>query len=80
MKPETGWQAVRTAFQCGRELQALLAALKADCTAEQYKAFSSGIAHAIDVINVELIDRTLAEHPQLKSQIEADLAQYGEVR
>ncbi|MBS0248101.1 MAG: hypothetical protein JSR61_15920, partial [Proteobacteria bacterium] len=57
-----------------------LAALKADSTPEQYKAFSAGIARAIDVINVELVDRTLKEHPQLKGKIEAHLARHGEVR
>lgn len=79
MKAETGWEAVRAAFRCGRELQGLLALLKADCTPQEYKAFSASIARAIDTINVELIDRTLDLHPQLKGRIEAELTRNGSV-
>lgn len=79
MNAETGWEAVRTAFRCGRELQGLLAFLKANSTPNEYKTFSVGIARAIDTINVELIDRTLDLHPQLKGRIEAELARNGSI-
>jgi len=79
MKAETGWEAVRTAFRCGRELQQLLAVLKADCDPHEYRAFSVGIARAIDTINVELIDRSIARHPELRSRLEAELARDGRV-
>lgn len=80
MSPETGWEAVRVAFRCGRELQNLLPRLKADCEPQDYRMFLTGIAKAIDAINVELIDRTLRLHPQLKARIEAHLDRDGMIR
>jgi hypothetical protein len=43
------------------------------------KQFVTGIAPVIDTINVQLIDRSIELHPELKNKIESDLAKYGRV-
>jgi hypothetical protein len=79
MDKTTAWKAIKAAFRCGAELQALLPVLKNNCTASEYKKFAVGIAHAIDTINVQLLERALTAHPELKDKIESDLAKSGRI-
>jgi hypothetical protein len=79
MDEATAWKFIQTAFSCGRELQTLLQLLKERCTAEEYKQFRIGIATALDTINVQLIDRALKAHPELRAKIETDLARTGRI-
>ena len=68
---------VRAAFRSSSELQQLLATLKGRCRPEEYQVYARNIAAAIDAIGVSLINKTLAEHPELKSEIEASIAKTG---
>ena len=79
MDKELAWTMIKTAFGCGAELQSLLKLLKQKCSAEDYKKFASGIATSIDTINVQLIDRALKAHPELKDRIEGSLAKTGRI-
>ena len=79
MQQNTAWRVVQTAFRCGSDLQALLKFLRENCSAEEYSAFATGIASAVDKLNVELTDRALAARPELAKKIEADLAQFGRI-
>jgi len=79
MDKTTAWNVVQTAFRCGSELQGLLRLLKGRCDPDEYKQIAIGIATAIDTINVQLIDRALKAHPELKATIESDLANTGRV-
>ena len=79
MDKATAWNAIKVAFRCGAELQALLPVLKDNCTASEYKDFAIGIVRALDTVNVELIDRALTAHPELRNKIEVDLAKLGRI-
>ncbi len=77
MDIELAREVVRTAFRSGAELQALLPMLKQRCSAEEYKSYALGIAAAVDAIGVGLINKALAAHPRLASEIEANLEKHG---
>jgi hypothetical protein len=79
MEQGTAWRMIQTAFKCGRELQGLLQILKKELSVDEYKLFAVGIATAVDTINVQLIDRALKVHPELRAKIEADLANSGRI-
>ncbi len=79
MDKATAWIIIQTAFRCGSDLQGLLRLLKDRCGPDEYKQFATGIATAIDAVNVQLIDRALAAHPDLKEKIESDLAHTGRI-
>jgi hypothetical protein len=79
MDKDTAWRVIQVGFKCGRDLQELLQLLKARSDASEYKQFATGIATVVDTINVQLIDRALKNHPELKKKIESDLAKAGRV-
>ena len=77
MEIEVARDVVRAAFRSSSELQQMLAFLKGRCRPEEYQVYARNIAAAIDAIGVSLINKTLAEHPELKSEIEASIAKTG---
>ena len=70
---------VLAAFRTNGDLQTLLGFLKEHCEANEYKEFALGIAGAIDAVNIGLIDKVLAQFPEMSREIEADIAKYGKV-
>jgi hypothetical protein len=56
---------VRTAFRSGRELEGLLALLKAHCSPGEYQTFAKAIAAAIASIHIEVVNRVIASYPAL---------------
>jgi hypothetical protein len=79
MTNEQAWRVVQVAFRSASELQELIGPLKQHCTAEEYRNYSRGIAASIDAINVQLLERVLSAHPELRAKIESDLARFGRV-
>ena len=79
MNSEHAWRVVQVAFKASAELQELLRFLKQHCTPEGYKGYSLGIAASIDAINVQLLDRALTAHPNLRTKIESGLARFGRI-
>ena len=77
MNIETARDIVRAAFRSSSELEQLLATLKGRCRPDEYKDYARYIATAIDAIGVSLINKTLAEHPELRPEIEASIATTG---
>jgi len=77
MEIEVARDVVRAAFRSSSELQQLLATLKGRCRPEEYQVYARNIAAAIDAIGVSLINKTLAEHPELKSEIETSITKTG---
>jgi len=71
---------VRTAFRSSSELQALLGKLKARCSLAEYQDYARGVAAAVDGIGVALINKVLAEHPELSSEIDESIAKHGQYR
>jgi hypothetical protein len=71
---------IRTAFRSISELQSFLGVLKQQCSPEEYKDYSRGIAAAIDAIGVALINKALAAHPELNAEVEASIARRGQYR
>jgi hypothetical protein len=68
---------IRTAFQSARELESLLAPVKAHCSAEEYAKYSKAIATAIASIHLEIVNRVTSDQPGLEGEIEAKIAKYG---
>ena len=79
MGREAGWKVIQAAFRCGADLQTLLRFLKENYPPDEYRQYASGFAAAIDAINVQLIERTLNLHPELREKIETDLEKFGHV-
>jgi ribonuclease PH len=67
---------IRSAFRSARELEDLMQMLKINISVEEYKDYALGIAAAIDGINVALLDKVLASHPELKDELKASMAKY----
>ena len=68
---------VRAAFRSGGELEKLLGVLKERCSAEDYKVYARQVATAIDGINVALLNKVIAQFPELEAEIEANLTRSG---
>jgi hypothetical protein len=79
MDKTAAWKMIQTAFRCGAELQGLMHGLRQELSADEYESFAVGIAAALDGINVQLIERALKAHPELKDKIEFDLAKLGRI-
>lgn len=79
MQQDVAWHIIRVVFRCSADLQSLLRILKENCDAEEYQHYARGVAAAIDAINVQLMDRVLADHPELTKRIESDLAKHGRI-
>lgn len=77
MDIETARNVLRAAFRSSSELQGLLPTLKERCGPDEYKIYARRIAAAIDAIGDALINSALAEHPELKSEIEDLIAKQG---
>lgn len=77
MDIETAREVVRAAFRSSSELQKLLGTLKGRCRPDEYQECARNIAAAIDTIGVSLIDKVLAEHPELSSEIETSISKDG---
>ena len=68
---------IRTAFESGRTLQALLPALEAGLPPDAYRACAHELASAIDQSNTALITRALAAHPALEVEIDTAIRDHG---
>ncbi|MBV9558139.1 MAG: hypothetical protein JO254_13800, partial [Pseudolabrys sp.] len=77
MDKDLARQVIRVAFASGRELETLVAPLKAGCAAEEYKYWMRQVAMAIDGVQVALVNKAIAKFPDLEAEIEANLARTG---
>lgn len=68
---------IRNAFRISGDLQALLPFLKRRCDADEYKEYATAIAHAIDLVNVALLNRTIKVFPELEREIEERISGHG---
>jgi hypothetical protein len=68
---------VRAGFRAGRELEALLGAVKRGTAPEEYATFARAVATAIHEIQEATLNKAIAEHPSLESEIEGNIAKYG---
>ena len=80
MDKNLAWDLIRVSFRVARELQGLLPRLKDQRHAEEYEGHARAIAGAIHGVNIALIDRALAAHPELRDRIEAELAEFGRIQ
>jgi hypothetical protein len=71
-------EVVRAAFRSGSELENLLGLLKERCSAEDYKIYAQQVARAIDGINAALLNKVVAQFPELEAEIEANIARTGQ--
>lgn len=79
MNDDLAWQIVRVAFLTSRELQELLGQLKSNASEDEYRAYSMGIARAIDAINDALLNPVTAAHPEFVERIGAELDAHGRI-
>lgn len=77
MDIETARNIVRAALRSSSELRTLLGTLKGRCRPDEYQDCARDIATAIDAIGVFLINKALAEHPQLRAEIETNIRKDG---
>jgi hypothetical protein len=77
MDNEVAREVVRAVFRSSGELEKLLPVLKKECGAEDYKTYTRQVAMAIDGIHVALLDKVLKQFPELKAEIEKNLARTG---
>lgn len=77
MKIEVARHAIRAGLRSGRELEALLGALKVDTEPEEYREHARAIAHAIHTIQDATLSRAFSFHPQLEAEMETEIAKYG---
>ena len=68
---------VKAAFRSARELQELLGVLKQRCSSDDYQNYKYGIAKAMAAISVEVINKALADHPELVEEIDRGIAKDG---
>ncbi|MCZ4345703.1 hypothetical protein [Devosia neptuniae] len=68
---------IRTAFESGRTLQAILPALEQGLPPETYRACAHELASAIDQTNTALITRALAAHPALQAEVDTAIKAQG---
>ena len=77
MTKTLAWHMIRTAYKCGADLQALMRALKAGCPPGEYEGHARVIAVSIASLNLNLVERALESHPDLRKRIESDIAAFG---
>jgi hypothetical protein len=77
MDKEVAREVIRAVFRCGDELQKLLRVLKERCSPEDYKDYARQVTMAIDDIDAALLEKVLSQFPELKGEIEANLARSG---
>jgi hypothetical protein len=70
-------EVIRAVFRSGSELEKLIDVLKNCSSSEDYKSYVRQVAKAIDGIHVALLNPVLSRYPELKAEIEANLAQTG---
>ncbi len=77
MDIELARHVIRVVFRSEHELGDLLEVLKAHCGEEEYKTYAKAIASAVASINLEVMNRVIAAHPELEAEIEASIETYG---
>jgi len=77
MDKEVAREVIRAAFRSGAELEKLLPVLKQRCSAEEYKDYARQVGMAIDGIDAALLDKVLAQFPELNAEIEAKMVAAG---
>jgi hypothetical protein len=79
MEKDLAWYVITMAFRSTNPLEDLLHLLKEHCAAPEYEEYGKAIARAIHGVQRELIERVVAEHPELEKEMEAKVAKYGRV-
>lgn len=77
MEKDMARHVIRATFRSGRELEDLLGLLRENCSAEEYAIYARGIATAIASIQLEVMNRALAAHPEINDEIEIKMKKYG---
>jgi hypothetical protein len=67
----------RAAFRSSRELGELVPFLKDRLNAEEYSIYAKAIGSAVASIQVDLMNKLVADHPGLEAEIEASIGKYG---
>ena len=77
MDIEVARHTVRQAFRTAWELQGTMQFWKERCSAEEYQQYAADIAQAIDAVSVALLNRAMSTYPELKEEIESQIAIHG---
>jgi len=65
------------AARSSRELAELVPFLKDHLSADEHAAYSKAIGSAVAAIQLDVMNKVLADDPGLESEIEASVAKYG---
>jgi hypothetical protein len=67
----------RAAFKSSHELSELVPFLNDRLGSEEYATYAKAIGLAIAAIQVDLMNKLVADHPGLEAEIEASIAKHG---
>jgi hypothetical protein len=76
MKIDLARHVARAAFRSSRGLSELIPFLKDQLDAKEYEPYAKAIAAAVAAIQVDLMNKLLADHPGLEAEIEASIQKY----
>ena len=68
---------LRAVFRSATELQDLLPVLKAHCDADEYRVYAVAIASVIAESGQQIINRVMAEHPELEAEVDSAVSKDG---
>jgi hypothetical protein len=66
-----------SALRCSTSLGQILPFAKAYCSKEEYTTLLTAVATATSAINDEIVEPILQKHPELKTEVDNSMAQYG---
>ncbi len=67
----------RTALRSSREIGDLVPFLKDRLNPDEYSIYAKAIGSAVAAIQVDLVNKLLADHPALETEIEASITKHG---
>ena len=68
---------IRASFRSGQELETLFNLLQSHCDPNEYKTYTTAIATVVASIQLEIVNRIVASHPDLEDEMEKIISKYG---
>jgi hypothetical protein len=68
---------LRVSFRASRELGNLVPLLKEELPAAEYEPLAKGIASAVAEVGFAVMEQVFALHPELRTEVDRQIDQYG---
>jgi hypothetical protein len=79
MDKKVGRHLVITALHLSSELSSILPFLKQNVSSDEYLKIITAIASVAAEISIKIVNPIFSEHPEIKSELEADVEKYGKI-